>query len=383
MGYEVLCRKRGAGKVFRKTAGWVAPDVLGEVWGIGSNFNGPLARPTSDFSTDFFVPMPLDKKFAKIAAGFGVSIGITRDGTVYGCGWDGAFGVPGYTSYEGWVEVPLPEKIIDAQVRAANTATYGGSTMYLGESGTVYVGGYNKEGHLGLGADRVNEMIAPPEPIATLPPIVQMSRPSFNGTLFLTAGGTAYGCGQNSLGTLGLGEGVEHYYQYSPVLLPIDDLRAVFSGPANSFFIKNNGDIHVSGNGSMGELGLGYTYRTYSPMKIEGLSSVKFAATFRSCSYFLLDDGSVYACGAVDPRGDIYKVRTPQLVPGISGVKTLGMNWKQVECLLEEGGVYWLPLDSGGYQGTFVLISTIPNIAMMATGGGDDVNREPHSIILI
>lgn len=77
-------------------------------------------------------------------------------------------------------------------------------------------------------------------------------------SLILTTSSALYGCGSNSLGQLGLGDGVRTACDFTtPVALSISAVRDIACGQDYSLLCTNNGALYSFGHPEYGQLGLG------------------------------------------------------------------------------------------------------------------------------
>jgi alpha-tubulin suppressor-like RCC1 family protein len=165
---------------------------------------------------------------------------------------------------------------------------------------TIYLWswGKNSYGSLGLG-DTTNRssptQVGASTTWSTIYPntSIQQSSASIFG---VKTDGTAWAWGYNAYGTLGTTAGAN---QSSPVQLGSANEWSSFSiGHGHAKFgIKPNGTLWAWGQNSYGQLGLGDTTNTNSPVQVGGLTNWAYSATGRNHSLAVKTDGTLWAWG--------------------------------------------------------------------------------------
>ena len=123
---------------------------------------------------------------------------------------------------------------------------------------------------------------------------------SWYHSIFLTNNGKVYACGRNDLGHLGLGDSTN---RSTPTQITTNigslTISDISCGVSHSMFLTNDGKVYVCGGNSYGQLGLGDTTNRSSPTLITNIGSLKIIKIQAAdqCSFFLTDNGKVYACG--------------------------------------------------------------------------------------
>ncbi|KAK2196113.1 bifunctional Regulator of chromosome condensation [Babesia duncani] len=126
-------------------------------------------------------------------------------------------------------------------------------------------------------------------------------------TLVVTAAGVCFAWGANDSGQLGLGD-IRHRV-FPEQVFAIESAISVFAGHNNSAVITSTRDtfqydevgfLYLFGSSSGGKLGLGEdtSANILSPRKCNNISGVYKVALGTSHSLALLQDGTIYACGA-------------------------------------------------------------------------------------
>ncbi|MGA9140433.1 MAG: hypothetical protein WBZ29_09430 [Methanocella sp.] len=114
-----------------------------------------------------------------------------------------------------------------------------------------------------------------------------------NGTVF-GWGDNLDGWGDNLVGVLGVTDG---RYVYTPVQLPIDNIKAVSAGLGYVLALKNDGTVWAWGKNTYGNLGDGTTDSSVVPVQVKGLTDVVAVAAGGGHSLALKSDGTVWSWG--------------------------------------------------------------------------------------
>jgi hypothetical protein len=135
--------------------------------------------------------------FTAIAAGYNFSLFLKNDGTVWGCG-NSSYGQLGgsFGSYRVAVQISPLSSI----VKIAGGLNH---SIFLKNDGTVWACGSNVYGQLGTGSSNTFDNPVPVQ-MSALGNITQISAGS-DYSLFLSADGKVWVCGDNARGQLGVG----------------------------------------------------------------------------------------------------------------------------------------------------------------------------------
>ena len=183
---------------------------------------------------------------------------------------------------------------------------YDTDTILVTEDGYAYGYGTNYNGRLSFGdtlnrnrPTAINRVLETAN--TYLSNIKQVSAAS-NHTIILTDYGDVYSTGLNDYGQLGLyglksiGGDESHFRQ-----LPLSNVNKISCGEDNSYFLMNNGEVWACGRNNYGQLGLDHTTDVDRPTKIPNLSNIiDISAKYDSCLFLKEDDSGVkqvWACG--------------------------------------------------------------------------------------
>ncbi|MBA2851707.1 alpha-tubulin suppressor-like RCC1 family protein [Methanococcus maripaludis] len=235
----------------------------------------------------------------------------------YGCNSHGQLGLGHNAVVTTWVK---NENVSDVKSIAA-TANH---TAFVLNNGDVYICGNNLRGQLGLG-DTVDRYT----PVKLNLSNVNRCWLNYNCTYILLNDGNVYACGYNNYGQLGVNGG-EIQYEI-PTLCAVSDVVDINNTSALlCHFIQSNGDVYACGYNYYGQLGLGHnTTPVTTVTKLDLMNVSKIIANLdNSTSYFVLNNGDIYACGSNNAcqTGLGEGSANPMLIP-----TQLSINYNEVE----------------------------------------------------
>ncbi|MFD1467796.1 T9SS type A sorting domain-containing protein [Hymenobacter caeli] len=274
---------------FRSTALTTA----GEMYSWGSNGYGQLGDGTrNDHGVPFRIAAPAGTSWAGVAAGFGHTLALCADGTLYAWG-DNSYGQLGIGSTAGTLAHQLlrsPSGRSWVQVAAGYNFS-----LALCDDGSLYTWGNNDSGQLGDGT-----RTARPTPVRVAAPSGQswtQAAGGFWSTAALCSDGSLYTWGRNNGGQLGNGNTTD---QPAPVRLapPVGQRwQQVTVGDAHMLAIGSDGSLYGWGDNYYGELGDGTTTSRPTPVRIAPAQQWLQAAAGAYHSLALAADGQVYGTG--------------------------------------------------------------------------------------
>jgi alpha-tubulin suppressor-like RCC1 family protein len=314
----------------------------GTVWAWGANGAGQLGNGNTMTRTTPAAVPGLTGVVA-IAAGSSHTVALKSDGTVWAWGNNnyGQLGIGNFYPYSRATPAVVP----DLSGVIAIAAGFG-HTLALKSDGSVWAWGWNDFGQLGDGTRTWD----PPYGRAT-PGIV----PDLTGVIAIAAGfahsvafksdGSVLAWGLNSNGQLGDGSSYDH--ATPAIVSSLTGVTAIAAGSAHTFALKSDGSVWAWGSNGSGELGNGSILQVY-PASVPGLAGVTAIASGAFHTIALKFDGTVLTLG--DNRygqlgdGSIttqepYGRATPTAVPGLTGVIGLAAGSNHTAVLKSDGSV--------------------------------------------
>lgn len=185
------------------------------------------------------------------------------------------------------------------------------NTLFIMKDGTVYTCGSNAEGQQGMA--EVKDRILIPVQLPGLENIVQANC-GFGHCLALDKDGHVWAWGRNHVGQIGNGtrKNVD-----TPIMLGLENIVQVGCGGKYSMALDANGVVWGWGEGDYGQLGGKKMAWQVDPTPVElGGLKVKAIACGGDASYFLCEDGTVWAMG----RNDYWQLGRDDVKGGYSAV---------------------------------------------------------------
>ena len=253
-----------------------------------------------------------DKRVVAMAAGRGHSLFVSEDGQCYSCGGGGSCSELGHGAIEEVEEEPRTPRLIEAfgGMHVVSVAAGDDYSLFLLIDGSVYSCGSNDEGNDGrLGIGYTNSKQHLPRRITAfgqegLPTICAIAAGS-DHSLFLAETGVVFSCGLEADCALGHGEDEVDCYVPTPIRA-LDGVRvqSITAHSAGSFFVADDGSVYACGSNRDGALGFGQGEEERSlPERIEALADVQVhtATSGGEHACFLTRSGQVLSVG--DGRG--------------------------------------------------------------------------------
>ncbi len=295
------------------------------------------------------------KKVIRERAGEYHSLFILDDGSAYACGLNtsGQLGIGNTTNQRTPAKVILPTGRKAIEIGAG----YNHSLFTL-DDGSAYTCGSNSYGQLGIG--NTTDQSTPQK--VTLP--TGRKAVAADGgdqhSLFALDDGSAYACGSNAWGQLGV-ESYDNQLTPVKVTLPIGRKAIeIGAGYTHSLFILDDDNAYACGHNGPGQLGIGNTTHQRTPAKVilpTGRKAIEIGAG-RAHSLFILDDGSAYASGVNRfgqlGIGNTTDQSTPQKVTLPTGRKVIAVDAGDQHSLfiLDDGSAYTCGSNNSGQLGT-------------------------------
>ncbi len=253
-------------------------------------------------------------------------------------------------------------------------------SVALAQSGAPWAWGWNKYGQVGNGT--TVDQWSPIQPTG-LSNVVQIAG-GLPQSLFLKSDGTVWACGGNDNGAVGDGTGAP---QLTPVVIPnLTGMTQIAGGGYHSLALKADGTVWAWGYNGSGQLGDGTTTNRFAPVQVSGLTNVtQIAAGGRydppdSHSAALKSDGTVWTWGnnRTGQLGDgtLINRPTPVKVSGLTGIRYIACGIYHTLAIKSDGTLWaWGNNDNGElgdgtklYRVTPVQVSNITGVVQVAGG---------------
>jgi alpha-tubulin suppressor-like RCC1 family protein len=210
----------------------------------------------------------------------------------WGNNFDGTLGDGTRTSRSRFGDIRFANDV--AQVAAGF-----GHSLALRSDGTVWAWGTNRNGQLGRGTTSDRE--ATPAQVAGLGGVIQVAVGAYH-SLALRSDGTVWAWGDNISGELGRGTTSDH--EATPAQVTgLAGVTKISAGAAFSLALRSDGTVWAWGFNNAGQLGNGTTATSPVPVKVAGLSHVTGISAGGEASVATSTDGisvitSVWTWGA-------------------------------------------------------------------------------------
>jgi len=366
----------------------------GQVLAWGGNGAGALGNGTTiDSNTPVAVSLPSGTTVTAIAAGHGHSLALTSSGQMLAWGYngDGRLGNGTFTNSSIPVAVSLPSGTTVTAIAAGAQ-----HSMALTSTGQVLAWGYNASGELGNGTlTNSNTPLAVSLPLGTT--VTAIANSGYH-SLALTSTGQVLAWGYNPEGQLG--NGTISPYSTTPVLTSLPSgtaVTAIAGGLGHSLALTSTGQVLAWGDNYMGELGNGTTTKSSIPVAVSLPSGTTVTAIAAGAdhSMALNSSGQVLAWGSNGfgqlGIGTTTGSSTPIVVSALQTVVVAIAAGAYHSLAIPQAEAAVLPAVSNGAYGGYVTAATIQNVGTepasvrigyfdqngAPVGAGDAINSLP------
>lgn len=269
----------------------------------------------------------------QVAAGGYHTLALKNDGTV----WTWGGGGNGYGL--------RAEKLLSG---VAAVAAGSSSSMARKIDGTLWVWGGNDKGQLANGTTD-SETHRTPTMVNLGFSFTAMST-SHRHSMVLRTDGTVWGWGANEYGQVGTGSSRQSVVAYPTQVKNLTGVRTIAAAGHHSLAVKHDGTVWAWGRNFEGELGNGTTVDSSVPVQVAGLTNVVQIGGSYQNSIALDAAGRVYTwghgglgeSGRPDPTPGYPPLDSlvPELVPGISDVKTISKSSPSTYAVKHDGSTW-------------------------------------------
>ena len=272
----------------------------GSVWSCGQNTSGQLGLGDNTDRTTFTqVTTNINNDVKQIACGAAHTFILKNDGSIYSCGYNnyGQLGVGDTTNRNAFTQVTTNINNDVKQIACGQNYTF-----ILKNDGSVWSCGYNAYGQLGLGTSGSSNNKSTFTQVTTnINNDVKQISCGSEHAFILKNDGSAWSCGVNSYGQLGLSN-TSQKTTFAKITTNINnDVKQIACGNNHTVILKNNGSVWCCGYNGYGELGLGITdydaHNTFTQVTTNINNDVEQIDCGNGHTIILKNDGSAWSCG--------------------------------------------------------------------------------------
>lgn len=322
----------------------------GNVVAWGDNAYGQLGDGTNT-NTTFVLDVFGLTKVTGVAAGDGFSLALDSGGYVWAWGKNdqGQIGDTTTTARN----TPVRVSRLSNMVQIAAGKDFG---LAVKSDGTVWGWGSNIRGQLGVVVtDDTKYFSSPVQISAGSLGNVRKVAAGTDFSLALKSDGTVWAWGANNSGQLGVGSTIDSITPL-PVSLPGDVVIADLVARNHTLALQNNGVIWAWGNNDKGQLGDDTTTMRNAPVQVVDISDARAIAVADSWSLVLRNDGSVWGWGDNDNGQLLDKTKTQRHYPvkaqGLADVVSLAAGPTFAVVGYYQGDVLAWGANAGGQLGS-------------------------------
>lgn len=324
---ESVATVSSSGNVTAKSAG------TAKITCKANDGSGVSASCSVTVNTVAVEPEEISTTIKDVVAGYGYSLIIDMDGSLWSCG-DNSSGQLGDGTRENR---PFFSKIMNEVISVSAGIDH---TLILKKDASLWACGESKNGQLGID----NPPVYKPEPIKVTDNVIATAA-GRDFSLIVKKDGSLWACGKNDFGQLGDGSTTDR----KSLVKIMDGVAGVAAGDYHTLILKKDATLWTCGKNNDGQLGDGTTDDRYSPVKVfDDVLSVS-AGSFHTM--VVKKDGSLWTCG-LNGNGQLgTHVSWPYINPSFTkimeDVASVGTTKSSVTQIIKTDGSYW----ACGYNG--------------------------------
>jgi alpha-tubulin suppressor-like RCC1 family protein len=266
-----------------------------------------------------------------------------------------------------------------------------GFTVALKADGTVWAWGHNNEGQLGDGTTTDRYV---PAPVTGLTHVIAIDVGDGTHALAITRDGTAWAWGRNVEGQLGDGTTTP---RLTPVqIASLANVVAVSAGGAHSLAVKQDGTVWSWGDNTYGQLGNGGQLPHLTPAQVPGLTGVSTVRAGYNFSLALRTDGApsgtlwLWGQNTYGFLGDGTQTLRVMPMSHLTHVTAIAAGTVAAGVVRADGTARAWGADfhgevGDGTQGTFrltpVAVEAVPPLQQLVMGDGHTLGLTPDGIV--
>ena len=227
----------------------------GSIWSCGNNSNGQLGLGITGYNTTFTkVTTNINNDVKQISCGKYHTFILKNDGSIYSCGYNnsGQLGLGDTSNKTTFTKVTTNINNDVKQIDCGNSHVF-----ILKNDGSVWGCGDNSNSQLGL--NNINNKNNFTQVTTNINNDVKHISCGNSHTFIIKNDGSVWACGSNGNGQIGLGS-ASTKKTFTQVTTNINnDVKQIACGDTRTFILKNDGSAWACGLNNKGQLGLGNT----------------------------------------------------------------------------------------------------------------------------
>jgi alpha-tubulin suppressor-like RCC1 family protein len=180
-------------------------------------------------------------------------------------------------------------------------------------------------------------------------------------SILLCSDGHVWTCGNNSRGQLG--DSLSNGKIVLEEVVGLNNIKSISAGAESSYALTNEGEVWSWGSNEFGQLGFNsLSGIVKTPVKITGLTNVKSIHAGWFNAFFILNDGTVWACGRNDAGqlgiDTIGVINVPILISSLQDIEDISAGYYHTLALKADGTVWAWGYNLWGQLGDGTTTST-------------------------